>query len=282
MEPCHRQHSCGAAVGWLWGSCGQCRGCTCLGREMQVWRAWPHRRDGGAVPVSGGTQASPQPEKQHLRLPGQSRSSAQRLGQAAALLRACFHGQKPGLAGGEGRLGLGVELAWHHGTCISPTEQWQGGTASPAWGHPGHLTWLGTHAAGTAATGAALLPGAACRVVAAAHPAALPTGADSTGAVARVLCRGRCFSAATCPGSRARTRVARYGYRPPPASHPPPCPRAGISRGEPVVPVVGRRQVLTCPLWQHFSAPGQLWSEMQYSLGGRRDLLPTAGHSPAL
>ena len=48
------------------------------------------------------------------------------------------------------------------------------------------------------------------------------------------------------------------------------------------IPAVGSRQTRTSRRRQHFSAPGQLWSDRQYLLVGRVGLLPTAGHTPAL
>lgn len=88
----------GVAAGQLQCIHGQCWGCTCLGGGCRSGKPRAQGKDGAAVPVSGRAQASPQPEKQHLRFPGQSRSSAQRLEQVAALLRARFRGQTPGLA----------------------------------------------------------------------------------------------------------------------------------------------------------------------------------------
>lgn len=46
---------CAVDVGWLWGSRGQCWGCTRLGRGMKVWRARP-REEGwwGCTCVWGG------------------------------------------------------------------------------------------------------------------------------------------------------------------------------------------------------------------------------------
>lgn len=216
----------GMAAGQLWGSHGQCWGCTCLGGGCRSGKRRPQGRDGAAVPVSGRAQASPQPEKQHLWFPGQSRSSTQWLEQVAALLRARFRGQKPGLAGEGAGLGLGVEPILHHSTRIAPTERGEGADTwhhEPITGTPGCLTWLGRYAAGAAAADAALLPRAAHGVVAAAHPAAGPSDAARAGAVARILCGGRC---SVWPD-------ARRGHRPPPASHPSPIAlsRDGTSRG---------------------------------------------------
>ena len=194
----------GAAIGSVRGTYAWVGGCG--SGEPQPRGEWslqvpsPGRRDGGAVPLSGRAQASPQPEKQHLRSPGQSRSSAQWLGQAAVLLWARFRGQRPGLAGGEARLGARYAAGLAPQRPRLPHRAMGGcgpvglscGILSPAWGHPGCLTWLGAHAVGAAAVGAALLPGAAHGVVVAAHPAARPAGAAGAGAVAWALCRGRC------------------------------------------------------------------------------------------
>ena len=117
------------AVGWpraVLGACMPGRGDVGLvstgARAAEPAGAQQREKGWRAVPACGVAQASPQPEKQHLRSPGQSRSSAQRLGQAAALRWARFRGQRPGLAGGEGR--LGVQPARPHSTCGSPTEGW--------------------------------------------------------------------------------------------------------------------------------------------------------------
>lgn len=232
--------------------------------------------------MSGGVQASPQPEKQHLRFPGQSRSSAQRLGQAAVLLWACFRGQMPGLAGGDGKLGArrGASLTpW----CPPLPHRAMGGWhCQPVLGTP-RPPYLARHAcSGHSSRGCSTSPRGCTPYRCGSSSCSSPHwccrhGGSSLGSLQREM-----FRAAACPWSGARTGGIRHGYRPPPASHPSPCPHIGISWGEPAVPVVGRRQVLTCPLWQHFSAPGQPWSERQYRLGGRGGLLPAAGHSPAL
>lgn len=59
-----------------------------------------------------------------------------------------------------------------------------------------------------------------------------------------------------------------------------PCPAAAAPQLP--IPAAGSRQVRTSRRRQHFSAPGQLWSDRQYLLVGRVGLLPTAGHMPAL
>lgn len=156
------------------------------------------------------------------------------------------------------------------------------GTLSPAWGHRGRLTWLGTHAVGAAAAGATLLSRAARGVIVAARPAALPAGTAGARAVAWALCRGRCSMQPCAQGAGLVPGAPDTGTGPRPQPSRRPVPTLASLGGEPAVPVVGRRQVLTCPLWQHFSAPGQLWSERQNSLGGRGAPLPLAGHSPTL
>lgn len=287
-----------AAAGWPWGGCRAAMGqpWAVMGEhipgrgDVGLASPSPRGRDGGAVPVSGGAQASPQPEKQHLRSPGQSRSSAQRLGQAAVLLWARFRGQRPGLAGEEGRLGA------QHAAGLAPQRPWlshgamgrcgPGGTVpwhpQPSMGTPS-LPYLARRArSGRSSCGCNTSPRGCTRCHCGSSSHTSPRwhcrrGGSSQGSLQREMLR-----AATCPGSGVRTKGTRHRHQPPPASHPSPGPGAGISRGEPAVPVVGRRQVLTCPLSQHFSAPGQLWSERQYSLGGRGAPLPPAGHSPAL
>lgn len=90
-------------------------------------------RRAGGVPVCGEVQARPQPEKQHLRSPGQSLSSAQRLGHAAAPRRARFRGQRPGLAGGGQRLRERLGARWPPSTRVSPRSDgglWTRGSAT--------------------------------------------------------------------------------------------------------------------------------------------------------
>lgn len=95
---------------------------------------WGPERAGRAVPVSGGVQANPQPEKQHLCSPGQSRSSVQRLGQAAAPRWARFRGQNPRLAAGKAQ---GLACSQPGPTAHdSPTLQWGLQTPGAAPGHP--------------------------------------------------------------------------------------------------------------------------------------------------
>lgn len=69
-----------------------------------------------------------------------------------------------------------------------------------------------------------------------------------------------------------------WEHGPPPA----PIPRPAPAAPQLPVPAVGSRQARTSRRRQHFSAPGQLWSDKQYLLVGRVGLLPIAGHTPAL
>lgn len=117
-----QQYSC-AHTGLCQEGAGLAGGWTC-GSE----------RAGRAVPVSGGVQANPQPEKQHLCSPGQSRSSVQWLGQATALCWARFRGQNPGLAGGKAQ---GLACSQPGPTAHNaPTVKWGLQTPGAAPGHP--------------------------------------------------------------------------------------------------------------------------------------------------
>lgn len=143
-----------------------------------------------------------------------------------------------------GGLGLSMQPAWPHSARGFPTERWGAvdpgglsrGILSPAWGHPVCLTWLGVHAAGAAAAGATLLPGAARGVIVAAHPTPRRAGTAGAGAVARALCRGRCSVRPRAQGAGFAPKAPDTGTSP----HPHPTHRLVPA----LVSLVGSRRYL--------------------------------------
>lgn len=195
---------------------------------------WGLERAGRAVPVSGGVQASPQPEKQHLCSPGQSRSSVQRLGQAAALLWARFRGQNPGLAAGkEQGLACSQPGPTAHG---SPTVQWGLRTPGAVPGHPqpgmgiSRTPHLAQQArSGCSSRGCSTSPpsGMWCRCDILSHSLAqwhCQHGGSSPGSLQREM-----LHAAVSQGAGL---TLGHQYRHQPTSHPLPDPCAGIPWSE--------------------------------------------------
>lgn len=263
--------------------------------------AFTPSRGSGGVPVCGEVQARPQPEKQHLWSPGQSLSSAQRLGHAAVPRRARFRGQRPGLAAGGQRLREQLGTRCPPSTPVSLHSDgglWTRGFATrhlqprlrqgqlrrppsiplprrvPAVspGAKGPVPHLAVRAGSVRSScGCSTSPQGRRRCRCCSSPRSSPRwgrhGGSSLGSL-----QGETL------GARRAGEWGSPGHPTGSCSRQPPAPHRSCL----AVPVAGRRQARTSPRRQHFSAPGQLWSERQYSLLGRGGLLPAAGHSPAL